>query len=78
MVTPDLTTGMKWNVEEAIREAMSRLHTKELIGAVADGRQGFVGLMPIVAIVEDEIRACKKERLEAQAISQVQQGCWSC
>ena len=38
MAAPDLNSGRKLKVEEAIREAMSRLYTKEVIGAVADGK----------------------------------------
>jgi len=38
IAAPDLNTDRKCKVEEAIREAMSRLYTKEVIGAVADGK----------------------------------------
>jgi len=41
MAVPDLNTGIKWKMEEAIRETVSRLHAKEVIEAVADGRLGF-------------------------------------
>jgi len=87
MAAPDLNTGRKWKVKEAIREAMSRLRTKEEIGAVADGRRG-IGCGKVqrfssecdtnrCSMVVDEIRA-REERCVAQAVSQVQQAHQSC
>jgi len=88
MAVPDLNSGRKWKKEEAIREAMSRLHTKEVIVAVADGRQGFwcekVQWFSSEcdtnrhSMVVDEIRAREEGRRVAQAIAQAQQGRWSC
>ena len=81
MAVPDLNTGRKWKVEEAIREAMSRPHTEEVIGAVAGGRLEFdcekvqwlrrecdTNRRSMVQV--DEIRASEEERRVAQAVSQ--------
>lgn len=79
-------TGRKWKAGEAAEEAESRLRHKDLIGAVAVGRQGL-GMTPSTSwgkagtkerrqLVQDEVRKKVEEERQARAVGMKQQGAW--
>nr|AAN12398.1 polyprotein [Tetraodon nigroviridis] len=83
----EVRTGRRWRAQEAVDQAESRLHHKELVGAVATGRAGL-GTTPTTHLsrlkgkerrdqVQLEVRASIEEQRASQWVGLRQQGAWT-
>ncbi|XP_030281784.1 uncharacterized protein LOC115586678 [Sparus aurata] len=80
-------TGRKWRAQEAVDQAESRLHHKELVGSVATGRAGLGTTLTIHYnklegkerrnLVQREVRAGVEEQRASQSVRLRQQGAWT-
>ncbi|KAI8517878.1 hypothetical protein Bbelb_038950 [Branchiostoma belcheri] len=80
-------TGRKWNPEEAINQAISRLKHRDIVGAVQRGRTGLgwgertqrwerATQTERKQLVVEEVKRMEEEGRKVCAVSQKQQGAW--
>ena len=84
---PDVPTGRKWVVAEAVEQAESRLQHREIMGAVQRDRLGIgwrenrwwskEGFRGRRELVTEEIRQVEEEQRVVKAVGQAQQGAWT-
>ncbi|KAI8522085.1 hypothetical protein Bbelb_018390 [Branchiostoma belcheri] len=80
-------TGRKWNPEEVINQAISRLKHRDIVGAVQRGRTGLgwrertqrwerATQTERKQLVVEEVKRMEEEGMKVCAVSQKQQGAW--
>lgn len=84
---PDVLTGKKWSVAEAVDEAEGRLKHKEIVGAVQQDLWGLGWRKRMWWSKEnerckrntapEEIRRMEEERQVSVTVGQPQQGAWT-